>query len=184
MSTTITVSRVVLLATLGLSCGLVVAPTQGATTTEQGNSASSSASTANNSATSSTSGTKARSNSSKTDAATPSALLLIVPLDWSERNAKQDGCWVKLYDGKNYAGDSFMLAGQQQLPGMKGPFGFNWQNRVKSIETGGKATVTIFDDRNYRDRDKVIGPGSKVPDLSAKMGYFDDFRSMKLACTA
>ncbi|HET7061180.1 MAG TPA: beta/gamma crystallin domain-containing protein [Nitrosospira sp.] len=108
-------------------------------------------------------------------------ILMFVPLDVSA-DVENKGCWVKMYDKKNYEGDSLMLTGPINMPVMVGPFGFNWENKVRSLKTGPKANLTIYDNRNFRDQDKFIQAQSNVPDLSKKMGFFDDFRSMMLSC--
>lgn len=110
-------------------------------------------------------------------------MLIMVPVKVSPDTAMKNGCWVKMYDQKNYQGDSMTLAGPIDMPTMTGPFGFNWENKVHSLEAGPKTTVTIYDNRNFRDQDKVIKGGTKVPELSKQMGFFDDFRSMKLNCS-
>ncbi len=109
-------------------------------------------------------------------------VLVMVPVQVSKDIGADKGCWVKLYDKKDFQGDSFTLVGPINLPEMVGPFGFNWENKVRSLETGPKANLTIYDNRNFRDEDKFIDPNKKVPDLSKKMGFFDDFRSMMLSC--
>jgi Beta/Gamma crystallin len=110
------------------------------------------------------------------------SVFAMLPAGQSEQDALKSGCWAKLYGSKNFAGDRFTLIGPVELPRMVGPFGLTWENKVKSLEAGPKANLTIFDNRNFRDRDKVIAAGTKVPDLSKKMGFFDDFRSLKLSC--
>ena len=110
-------------------------------------------------------------------------LMLLVPTKVTIDDATKNGCWVHLYDRKNFKGDSFTLAGPIELAEMKGPFGFNWENKVHSLETGPKTSLTIYDNRNFRDQDKKIAAGMKVADLSKKMGFFDDFRSMKMTCS-
>jgi hypothetical protein len=110
-------------------------------------------------------------------------VLVMVPVQVSKSEMGMDkGCWVKLYDKKDFQGDSFTLVGPINLPEMVGPFGFKWENKIRSLETGPKANLTIYDNRNFRDQDKFIDPGKKVPDLSKRMGFFDDFRSMMLSC--
>lgn len=108
-------------------------------------------------------------------------ILMLVPLDVSA-DVENKGCWVKMYDKKNYEGDSFMLTGPINMARMIGPFGFNWENKVRSLKTGPKANLTIYDNRDFRDEDKFIQAQSNVPDMSKKMGFFDDFRSMMLSC--
>jgi hypothetical protein len=109
-------------------------------------------------------------------------VLVMVPVQVSKDIGMDKGCWVKLYDKKDFQGDSFTLVGPINLPEMVGPFGFNWENKVRSLETGPQANLTIYDNRNFRDEDKFIDPNKKVPDLSKKMGFFDNFRSMMLSC--
>jgi hypothetical protein len=108
-------------------------------------------------------------------------ILMFVPLGIST-DVENEGCWVKMYDKKNYEGDSLMLTGPINMPRMIGPFGFNWENKVRSLKTGPKANLTIFDNRDFRDEDKFIQAQSNIPDMSKKMGFFDDFRSMMLSC--
>ena len=52
---------------------------------------------------------------------------MMVPVEVSVE-AEKKGCWVKLYDKKNYEGDSLMLTGPISLGQMVGPFGFDWEN--------------------------------------------------------
>ena len=65
---------------------------------------------------------------------------------------------------------------------MIGPFGFKWENKVRSLETDPNANLTIYANRNFRDQDKFIDPNKRIPELSKKMGFFDGFRSMMLSC--
>ncbi len=111
----------------------------------------------------------------------PVPILMMVPVEVSVE-AEKKGCWVKLYDKKNYEGDSLMLTGPISLGRMVGPFGFDWENKVRSLKTGPKTNVTIFDNRDFRDQNKFIATGKSVPDMSEKMGFLDNFRSMIVSC--
>jgi hypothetical protein len=135
---------------------------------------------ASRSAAPATSASAATSDGVATTVLTP--LLLLVPTMVSVDNATKNGCWARLYDQKNFKGDSFTLGGPIELAEMKGPFGFSWENKIRSLETGPKTSLTIYDNRNFRDQDRKIAKGAKVPDLSKKMGFFDDFRSLKMSC--
>ena len=109
-------------------------------------------------------------------------VIMMVPMEISDKTAMDKGCWVKLYDRKNFNGDNLLIVGPVNLPRMIGPFGVNWENKVRSLETGPKTNLTIFDNRDFKDEDKFIDPGKKIPNLSKAMGLFDDFRSMILSC--
>lgn len=109
-------------------------------------------------------------------------VIVMVPMQISNELAMGKGCWVKLYDKKDYQGDSLLLVGPINLAQMIGPFGYNWEDKVRSLETGPKTNLTIYDNRNFRDQDVFIGTDKKVPDMSKKMGFLDNFRSMMLSC--
>jgi hypothetical protein len=89
---------------------------------------------------------------------------------------------VKFFDKKNFQGDSLFLSGPVNLPRLIGPFGYDWENKVRSVKVGPKANLTIFDNHNYRDEDKFLDAGAEVAKLSKEMGFFDNFRSMVLNC--
>jgi hypothetical protein len=95
--------------------------------------------------------------------------------------ATAGGCWAKLYGAPNYQGDTFTLVGPVDMSNMKGPFGADWSD-VHSIKTGPKAKVTIYDNINFRDRAAQIKAGQDVPELSRKLGFFEDVSSMRIDC--
>lgn len=111
----------------------------------------------------------------------PVPVLMFVPVEVSTELERR-GCWVKFFDKKNFEGDSLFLSGPVNLPRMTGPFGYDWEDKVRSVKTGPKANLTIYDNRNYRDQNKFIDANSNVPDVSEKMGFFENFRSMMLSC--
>lgn len=130
-----------------------------------------------------------KSNAPATPAAPPSAdlplvLLLMPPALMVNSVPTRSGCWAKLYDHKDYLGDSMTLAGPVALTQMRDVFGLHWRDRVRSIEIGPKTTVTVYDNANFRDRVAQFTPGQRYPDLSKRMGFFDDFGSLQLACPA
>lgn len=108
-------------------------------------------------------------------------VLIMVPLKITT-DLEKKGCWVRVYDKKNYEGDSLLLTGPISMPRMRGPFGFDWENKVRSLKVGPNANLTIYDNRDFRDQDKFIDAKMNVPDMSKQMGFFDDFRSMMLSC--
>ncbi|SEK87600.1 Beta/Gamma crystallin [Nitrosovibrio tenuis] len=109
-------------------------------------------------------------------------VIMMVPAGISDKAAMEKGCWVKLYDKKNFNGDSLLIVGPVNLGRMIGPFGVNWENKVRSLETGPNTNLTIFDNRDFKDEDKFVDPGKQIPNLSKAMGFFDDFRSMIVSC--
>lgn len=113
----------------------------------------------------------------------PATAFVVVPLvspvqdEWMKT-----GCWAKLHDTQNFLGDTLTLAGPVDMPDMTGPFGIDWKGKISSIQTGAKATLIIYDNENYRDPVSTIRPGQRVPDVSKRMGFFDEMSSLRITC--
>lgn len=117
-------------------------------------------------------------------AGTTPYVFMLVPVDVAaKQSATKGGCWAKIYDGENYMGDTLTLTGPISLADMTGPFGLNWDDRVNSVEVGSKATLTVFDNEGFRDQVGQFKSGQKVPDISKKLGFFDEFASVRLTCS-
>lgn len=110
-------------------------------------------------------------------------IILLVPIDVAGTNsAIKKGCWTRIYDRENYVGDSLTVIGPAALVDMTGPYGLNWDDRVNSIETGPNATVMVYDNEDFRDPVAQFKPGQRVPDLSKRLGFFDEFASIRVDC--
>lgn len=136
-----------------------------------------------------TAGTTARANANN-DAqgkqkagVNPTAALILIPINAPEQNQwKKKGCWAKFYDDQNYKGDNLTLLGPVDMADMTGPFKIDWKGKISSVETGPKARVLVYDNENFKDLVATFKPGQKSPDVSKKMGFFDEFSSVKIAC--
>ncbi|MBZ2210026.1 beta/gamma crystallin domain-containing protein [Massilia soli] len=116
-------------------------------------------------------------------AGTTPHVFVLIPVDLAAREAStKSGCWAKIYDGENYMGDTLTLTGPISLADMSGPFGLNWDDRVNSIELGPKAMMTVYDNEGFRDQVAMFKGGQKVPDISRKLGFFDEFASIRITC--
>ena len=96
---------------------------------------------------------------------------------------KRTGCWAKLHDNPGFTGDVLSLSGPLDMPDMVGPFGIDWKGKISSIETGANTTLTVYDNVNYRDPVSTFKPGERIADVSKRMGYFDQMRSLRITCT-
>lgn len=95
----------------------------------------------------------------------------------------RSGCWARLYDNQGFSGDSLTLTGPIDMPDMVGPFGINWQDKISSLEVGANTTLTVYDNAFYRDPVSTFKPGARIPDVSKRMGFFDQMRSLRISCT-
>ena len=88
--------------------------------------------------------------------------LIIVLLGQSANVAAQDkDCWVDFFEGSQYTGKHFQLDGPTQLENLNDVNGEHWDSRISSIKTGPKATVTVFDNVNFKlsSTDMAKSPG-------------------------
>lgn len=110
-------------------------------------------------------------------------MLMLVPTAVAAKdNAMKRGCWARIYSGTNYSGDTLTLSGPLSIADMTGPFGLNWDDKVDSIELGPKASLTVFDNEQFKDQIAQFKPGQKVPNISKALGLFDEFASVRLSC--
>lgn len=116
----------------------------------------------------------------KDGTAAPTAVLLVVPIAFAANDQLGNGCWVRLYDGANFTGSQYVLVGPVDIPAMRDGLGIS--EKYDSVIVGPKATVTLYDNNNYRDRSAVLKAASRTPDLDDKMGLFETIRSVKISC--
>jgi len=113
----------------------------------------------------------------------PVVVYTLIPIKVAEQDqSMKGGCWARLHDDQNFEGDMLTLIGPVDMPDMTGPFGIDWKGKISSVETGPKATMQVYDNENYNDLVSTFKPGQKVTDVSKKMGFFDEFSSLKISC--
>lgn len=110
----------------------------------------------------------------------PLAVVLVPVLIAEKQDLGQ--CWAKLYTDENFSGDQLSLVGPVDMPNMRTPFGRDWSGEFESIAIGPKATVTIYDNENYAQKAATFKPGQRVSKLDKKLGFFEQVRSVKIAC--
>lgn len=111
------------------------------------------------------------------------AIYMLVPVAVAVKdNSMKSGCWARIFSRANYAGDVLTLTGPLSIADMGGPFGLNWDDKVDSVEVGPKATLTVYDNEQFRDQVAQFKPGQKVADISKPLGFFDEFASVRLTC--
>lgn len=112
----------------------------------------------------------------------PTAAIVLVPIAIATTETFGDGCWVRLYDSQNFTGNELSLVGPMDMPNMRTAFGRDWSGEFDSVAVGPKATVTVYDNENYGQRVAKFQPNQRIRDLDEKMGFFEDIRSVKIAC--
>ena len=111
------------------------------------------------------------------------AAVVLMPIDLAQGQNLGNGCWARLYDSDNFQGDQLSLVGPVDMPTMRTAFGKDWGGEFDSAIVGPNATVTVYDNENYRDKAATFKPNQRIADLGdEKLGWFQDIRSLKIAC--
>jgi hypothetical protein len=95
-----------------------------------------------------------------------------------------NGCYVFVYDRRDWQGAGVVLNGPARWPNLEGLRANqeNWRNRIRSVDVGPAATVTVYTDAAFTGVSRRFAPSSKQArldsDLSARI------ESLDLACPA
>ena len=112
--------------------------------------------------------------------AQPTALVLLPTQQASSPHLAQ-GCWVRFFDQKGFRGDTLTLAGPADMADMDLP-GHVWRDWSSAV-VGPHASVTTYDNENFRDRTATLHAGQSVADLhDNKLGWMEDVKSAKVSC--
>ena len=95
-------------------------------------------------------------------------LVILVLLGLSTSSyAKNDDCWADLYDDTEFAGKTIRLQGPIKLANLLKVQGENWDNKIESLVVGPKATLTVFENQNFK---LTLSEMAKHPVLMKSMG--------------
>jgi len=95
-------------------------------------------------------------------------LVILVLLGLSTSSyAKNDDCWADLYDDTEFAGKTIRLQGPIKLANLLKVQGENWDKKIESLVVGPKATLTVFENQNFK---LTLSEMAKHPVLMKSMG--------------
>ena len=82
-----------------------------------------------------------------------------------------NGCYVFLYDRPDWQGAGVVLNGPARWPKLDGLFANheNWRNRIRSVDVGPAATVTVYTDAAFQGASRRLEPNSKHPRLDNEL---------------
>jgi hypothetical protein len=89
-----------------------------------------------------------------------------------------NGCWIDIFDDKNFKGHSRRLHGPADFPFLRVREG-GWGREVVSLIVGPNAYVQCYEDLNFYDSVFWLLPNQSVEDLS-QLGCNDDIDSMRM----
>lgn len=93
------------------------------------------------------------------------------------------GCWLRLSDGPNFSGQSFVLIGPAEIRALDLQTISRFRRRVSSAETGPKAVARFFAREDFGGTPLIVGPASRVSQvvhaLPARKGHIE---ALRLSC--
>ena len=134
-------------------------------------------------------------------------LILILLFSYgSSVHAKSDGCWADFYEKPQFKGKHFKLKGPAQKKNLVKVEGENWDKRIESVLIGPKATVTVFENKNFKltltemanypvlmkslgitkqdileESEIILHPNSRVHSFG-EYNFYHKIRSLKVEC--
>jgi hypothetical protein len=111
----------------------------------------------------------------------PAPVILLVPVEVSNP-ALQNGCWVQLYDARNFEGDMVTLVGPIQLDSNDKAAGKQLRRNIDSLVTGPKAMLSVYEEKFFKNKSVNFGPNQREPGLIKKLGFTGNIQSLKVGC--
>jgi hypothetical protein len=73
-----------------------------------------------------------------------------------------EGCFVQVWDAPDFGGITEYLNGPAVFTTLRDlPRGQRWENRIRSLETGARARVTIYNGETFSGRSLVVQPDTQ-----------------------
>lgn len=95
-----------------------------------------------------------------------------------------NGCYVFVYDRPEWQGSRVLLNGPDKWSSLERLLlnEENWRNRIRSIDVGPAATVTVYTDLRFMGMSRRFDPGSRPQRLDDEINA--RIESLALACPA
>ena len=94
----------------------------------------------------------------------------------------RSGCWASFFADRNFNGDSLTLIGPVELQTLDKGSAKQLKRDIKSVVTGPRATLTLYEKQFLSARWVGFTPDSREPSLAEKLGFGGRIESMKLSC--
>jgi hypothetical protein len=114
-------------------------------------------------------------------AATETDAVVVLPTSGAVEQMRS-GCWASFYSDRNFNGDSLTLIGPAELQTLDKGSARQLKRDIKSVVTGPRATLTLYEKQFLSARWVGFTPDSKEPGLAEKLGFGGRIESMKLSC--
>ena len=92
-------------------------------------------------------------------------------------------CWIEIFEDDNYDADDphVKIQGPKEFATMKNLEGKDWANDIESVIVGSNASVSAYEDKEFKGTEITFAPNQRVPNLG-KLDMANDIESMKITC--
>ena len=91
------------------------------------------------------------------------------------------GCFALVYEGMQFSGAREYINGPRKYPNLTDlPFRVNWRQRIRSVQVGTRAVVTVWTDEEFRGTSQQLPRDSVHPALAR--GLDREAESLEVAC--
>ena len=95
----------------------------------------------------------------------------------------QSGCWATFFDERNFNGSSLTMIGPVELKTLDRGSAQQLKRDIKSVITGPRATLTLYEKQFLSARSVGFQPASREAGLTEKLGFGGRVESMQLRCS-
>ncbi len=92
------------------------------------------------------------------------------------------GCWATFFDERNFTGSSLTLVGPAELQTLDKGAAQQLKRDIKSVATGPRATLVLYQKQFLSARSVGFQPGSREAGLAEMLGFGGRIESMQLRC--
>ena len=125
--------------------------------------------------------TSMRSGGPPTTSPTVETAVVVLPTAGAAEQMRS-GCWASFHGERNFAGDSLTLIGPVELQTLDKGSAQQLKRDLRSVVTGPRATLTLYEKQFLSARWVGFTPGSREPSLTEQLGFGGRIESMKLSC--
>ena len=114
-------------------------------------------------------------------ASTVDTAVVVLPTSGAGEQMRS-GCWASFYGDRNFSGDSLTLIGPVELQTLDKGSAQQLKRDIKSIVTGPRATLVVYEKQTLSARSVGFPPNSREGGLAEKLGYGGRIESLQMTC--
>ena len=101
----------------------------------------------------------------------------------TEMKMVDKNCWIEIFEDDNYDADDphVKIQGPKEFATMKNLEGKDWANEIESVIVGSNASVSAYEDKEFKGIEITFAPNQRVPNLG-KLDMANEIESMKITC--